>query len=60
MLIMIISVMILNAENPFTDPVDRASAEFVVGGGNTDSYENCYGYEPDGLDYEDRFIYRYR
>jgi len=42
----------LNAENPFTDPVDRARAERVVGGGNTDSYENCYGYEPDGLDYE--------
>ena len=41
-----------NAENPFTDPVDRARAEFVVGGGSTDSYENCYGYEPDGLDYE--------
>ena len=42
----------LNAENPFTDPVDRARAEFVVGGGNTASHENFYGYEPDGLDYE--------
>ena len=41
-----------DAENPFTDPVDRARAEFVVGGGNTDSHENFYGYEPDGLDYE--------
>ena len=41
-----------NAENPFTDPVDRARAEFVVGGGNTASHENSYGYEPDGLDYE--------
>ena len=41
-----------DAENPFTDPVDRARAERVVGGGSTDSYENCYGYEPDGLDYE--------
>ena len=41
-----------NAENPFTDPVDQARAERVVGGGSTDSYENCYGYEPDGLDYE--------
>jgi len=39
-----------NAENPFTDPVDRARAERVVG--NTPSHENCYGYEPDGLDYE--------
>ena len=37
-----------NAENPFTDPVDRARAEFVVGGGNTASHENFYGYEPDG------------
>ena len=41
-----------NAENPFTDPVDRARAEFVVGGGNTASHENFYGYEPDGLDYD--------
>ena len=41
-----------NAENPFTDPVDRARAEKVVGGGNTASHENFYGYEPDGLDYE--------
>ncbi len=41
-----------DAENPFTDPVDRARAEFVVGGGNTASHENFYGYEPDGLDYE--------
>ena len=49
-----------NAENPFTDPVDRARAEFVVGGGNTaflsaehtPSHENFYGYENDGLDYE--------
>ena len=41
-----------NAENPFTDPVDRARAEFVVGGGNTASHENFYGYENDGLDYE--------
>ena len=49
-----------NAENPFTDPVDRARAEFVVGGGNTaflsaehtPSHENFYGYESDGLDYE--------
>ena len=41
-----------DAENPFTDPVDRARAEFVVGGGNTASDENFYGYEPDGLDYE--------
>ena len=41
-----------NAENPFTDPVDRARAERVVGGGNTASHENFYGYEPDGLDYE--------
>ena len=41
-----------NAENPFTNPVDRERAEFVVGGGNTDSHENFYGYEPDGLDYE--------
>ena len=41
-----------DAENPFTDPVDRARAERVVGGGSTDSYENCYGYEPDGLDYD--------
>ena len=41
-----------NAENPFTDHVDRARAERVVGGGSTDSYENCYGYEPDGLDYD--------
>ena len=39
-----------NAENPFTDPVDRARAEKVVG--NTPSDENYYGYEPDGLDYE--------
>ena len=39
-----------NAENPFTDPVDRARAERVVG--NTPSHENFYGYEPDGLDYE--------
>ena len=41
-----------NAENPFTDPVDRARAEFVVGGGSTDSQADLYGYEPDGLDYE--------
>ena len=41
-----------DAENPFTDPVDRARAEFVVGGGNTASHENFYGYENDGLDYE--------
>ena len=41
-----------DAENPFTDPVDRARAEFVVGGGNTASHENFYGYEPDGLDYQ--------
>ena len=41
-----------NAENPFTDPVDRARAERVVGGGNTASHENFYGYEPDGLDYD--------
>ena len=49
-----------DAENPFTDPVDRAKAEFVVGGGNTAflsaehtaSHENFYGYENDGLDYE--------
>ena len=41
-----------DAENPFTDPVDRARAEFVVGGGNTASHENFYGYEPDGLDYD--------
>ena len=41
-----------DAENPFTDPVDRAKAELVVGGGNTASHENFYGYEPDGLDYE--------
>ena len=41
-----------NAENPFTDPVDRARAEFVVGGGNTASQADLYGYEPDGLDYE--------
>jgi len=34
-----------NAENPFTDPVDRARAERVVGGGNTASHENFYGYE---------------
>ena len=33
-----------NAENPFTDPADRARAEFVVGGGNTASHENYYGY----------------
>ena len=39
-------------DNPFTDPVDRARAEFVVGGGNTASHENFYGYESDGLDYE--------
>ena len=39
-----------NAENPFTDPVDRARAERVVG--NTPSHENFYGYEPDGLDYD--------
>ena len=36
-----------NAENPFTDPVDRARAEFVVGGGNTASQADLYGYEPD-------------
>ena len=41
-----------NAENPFTDPVDRARAERVVSGGNTASHENFYGYEPDGLDYD--------
>ena len=41
-----------DAENPFTDPVARARAEFVVGGGNTASHENFYGYEPDGLDYD--------
>ena len=41
-----------NAENPFTDPVDRARAEFVVGGGNTASQADLYGYEPDGLDYD--------
>ena len=40
-----------NAENPFTDPVDRVRAESVVGGGNTASHENFYGYENDGLDY---------
>ena len=39
-----------NAENPFTDPVDRERAERVVG--NTPSHENFYGYENDGLDYE--------
>ena len=39
-----------DAENPFTDPVDRERAERVVG--NTPSHENCYGYEPDGLDYD--------
>ena len=37
----------LNAENPFTDPVDRARAERVVGGGNTASHENYYGYMSD-------------
>tara|TARA_B100001109_G_scaffold71120_1_gene57907 strand:- start:474 stop:1208 length:735 start_codon:yes stop_codon:yes gene_type:complete len=26
-----------NAKNPFTDPVDRARADYVVGGGNTDN-----------------------
>ena len=36
-----------DAENPFTDPVDRARAEFVVGGGNTASHENYYGYMSD-------------
>ena len=44
-----------DAENPFTDPVDRARAEFVVGGGNTaflsaehtPSHENYYGYMSD-------------
>jgi len=41
-----------NKDNPFTDPVDREKAESVVGGGNTASHENFYGYEPDGLDYE--------
>jgi len=41
-----------NAENPFTDPSDRARADFIVGSGNTDSHENFYGYENDGLDYE--------
>ena len=41
-----------DTENPFTDPADRARAEFVVGGGNTASHENFYGYESDGLDYE--------
>ena len=33
-----------NAENPFTDPVDRARADFIVGGGNTAAQ-----YETDGL-----------
>ena len=37
-----------DAENPFTDPVDRARADFVVGGGNTAMSEEeiasvCYG-----------------
>ena len=36
-----------NAENPFIDPVDRARAEVVVGGGNTASHENFYGYMSD-------------
>ena len=26
-----------NAKNPFTDPVDRARADYVVNGGNTDN-----------------------
>ncbi len=34
-----------NAENPFTDPVDRERAERVVG--NTPSHENYYGYMSD-------------
>ena len=38
-----------NRENPFTDPVDRKRAEYVVGG-NT-AYQAPL-YEDDGLDYE--------
>ena len=34
-----------DAENPFTDPVDRERAERVVG--NTPSHENYYGYMSD-------------
>ena len=43
-----------NAENPFTDPVDRARADFVVGGGNT-----AAEYETDGLDYENNYYDKY-
>ena len=43
-----------NAENPFTDPVDRARADFVVGGGNT-----AAEYEIDGLDYETNYYDQY-
>ena len=43
-----------NAENPFTDPVDRARADFVVGGGNT-----AAEYEIDGLDYENNYYDKY-
>jgi len=43
-----------NAENPFTDPVDRARADFVVGGGNTAAQ-----YDFDGLDYENNYYDKY-
>ena len=37
-----------NAKNPFTNPEDRARADYVVGGGNTAS-------DDDGLDYETHY-----
>ena len=46
-----------NAKNPFTDPVDRARAEssasyFSSASQAASAQSDLYGYEPDGLDYE--------
>ena len=46
-----------NRENPFTDPVDRERAEssaayFPSASQAASAQSNLYGYEPDGLDYE--------
>ena len=42
-----------NAKNPFTNPKDRARADYVVSGGNTASDDDELDYEVDGWDTDD-------